>query len=139
MDSSVDQPNECRPAHWWKPGQAPVAHRPKGSLGGRAQALIILDSVMGDEKNKATLRAAMQAEFDKGPMRFFRTVIMPLLPRDVIVKLGEEGVIKWTSLLDTFPMPASEKSITIEASDSAPSAAAGDGGRPALPPPSSST
>ena len=115
------------------------AGRPKGSVGGRAQALMLLDSLMAEESNKEKLRAAMQASFDQNPMRFFRNVIMPLLPRDVMLKLGEEGVIKWTSLLDTFPMPASEKSITIEDAGSAPSAAGGGGARPALPPPSSST
>ena len=100
---------------------------------------MILDSLMADDGNKAKLRAAMQANFDANPMRFFRQVIMPLLPRDVMLKMGEEGVVKWTSLLDTFPMPASEKSITIEDSGSAPSAAGGGGAKLALPPPSSST
>ena len=115
------------------------AGRPKGSIGGRAHALMILDSVMAEEHNKAKLRAAIQAEFDKEPMRFFRQIIMPLLPQDVRLRMGEEGAIQWVSLLTTKRTPASNSSTTIEVTDSAPSAAAGDGGRPALPPPNSST
>ena len=124
----------------FEPGNAMnLGGRPKGSVGGRAQALMVLDALMADDRNKNKLRSAMQASFDQNPMRFFRQIIMPLLPRDVMLKLGEEGVVKWTSLLDTFPMPASEKSITIEDSGSAPSAAGGGGAKLALPPPSSST
>jgi hypothetical protein len=90
----------------WLPGGAPPSHRPKGSVGGRAQALLMLDSVMAEEQNKTKLRAAIQAEFDRNPMRFFRTVIMPLLPKDMTLRAArEEGPIQWVSLLTKLAPP----------------------------------
>lgn len=124
----------------FEPGNQMNPHgRPKGSVGGRARALMLLDSLMAEDANLEKLRDAMQETFDANPMRFFRNVIMPLLPRDMVLKLGEEGVIKWTSLLDTFPMPHSNESITIDVTDSVPSVAADDGARRDLLPQNSST
>ena len=113
--------------------------RPKGSVGGRAQALMVLDALMADDRNKTKLRSAMQASFDQNPMRFFRQIIMPLLPRDVMLKMGEEGVVKWTSLLTTIRTQASPESTSIEATAFERSAAGDAGAKPALPPPNSST
>ena len=124
----------------FQPGQCANPHgRPKGSVGGRARALMVLDVMMGEEKNIARLHTALQAEFDKNPVRFFKSIIMPLLPQDVRVRLGEEGAIKWASLLTTFPTEPSASSITIDVTDSAPSAVAEGGAKPVLPPPSCST
>jgi hypothetical protein len=38
-------------------------------------------------------------------MRFFRQIIMPLIPKDVVLKMVEPGEVKWVSLLDSFPIP----------------------------------
>ena len=50
-------------------------------------------------RNQGLLIRAMEREFKKDPVRFFRTMIMPLLPREARVELGHEGVIQWKSLM----------------------------------------
>lgn len=50
---------------------------------GRQRALAIIDDLLADAGNQATLRRAFQTEFDRDPLRFFMDVVMPLLPRDV--------------------------------------------------------
>ena len=138
MNSPVSNSSEQRPAYQFQPGVcANPGGRGKGNVGGRGQALLILDSLMAEDGNKAKLRDAMQSNFDANPMRFFRQVIMPLLPRDVMLKMGEEGAIQWVNLLTTIRMEAKSESTLIEVSDSAPSAAAGGGGKPASLPPNS--
>ncbi len=82
---------------------SPGPGRPKGSVSGRARALQILDALMAEEANLERLRAAMQASLEANPMRFFRQIIMPLIPKDVVLKMVEPGEIKWVSLLDSFP------------------------------------
>ncbi len=64
--------------------------RPKGSIGGRAAALKTLDSILGEERNQENLRRALQASFDNDPVKFFKQIIMPLLPTEVKMKLGAE-------------------------------------------------
>jgi hypothetical protein len=73
--------------------------RPKGSYGGRIQALAELDRMMGRGQNKRLLARALQEEFRKDPMGFFRSVIMPLLPKESKVAVDREGVITWRSLI----------------------------------------
>ena len=80
------------------------AGRPKGCLGGRALALQTLERVLADPKNQADLAQAIQQAFSADPMKFFRTIIMPLLPQDVKIRMAEEGAIQWVSLATTFPM-----------------------------------
>ena len=41
----------------------------------------------------------LDREFAKDPVRFFKTVIMPLLPKESKLKFDQEGVIQWKSLL----------------------------------------
>ena len=74
--------------------------RPKGSYGGRIQALALLDRLMARSKNKKLLVADLQKEFEKSPSRFFKTVIIPLLPKESKVAVDHEGVIEWRSLLE---------------------------------------
>ena len=79
------------------PGYRPPAAgvgRTKGSLGGRAKALLLLDKIVGEECVQAAIAKAMRDSVLADPMKFFRQVIMPLLPQDVKVKLGEEGAIR---------------------------------------------
>ncbi len=73
--------------------------RPKGSYGGRIQALASLDKIVGRRKNLAALERALEVEFAKDPVRFFRSIIMPLLPKESKLELDREGVIRWQSLL----------------------------------------
>ncbi len=73
--------------------------RPKGSYGGRIQALASLDKIVGRRKNLAALEKALEVEFAKDPVRFFRSIIMPLLPKESKLELDRDGVIRWQSLL----------------------------------------
>jgi hypothetical protein len=140
MNSPVSNSSEQRPPHQFQPGMcANPAGRGKGNVGGRAQALLLLDSLMAEEGNKAKLRDAMQANFNANPMRFFRQIIMPLLPRDVMLKMGEDGAVKWVNLLTTIRTDPNLSSTSIDISDSAPSVAGDVGGRQDSLPPNSST
>lgn len=108
--------------------------RPKGTVGGRAAALATLDRVIRTEANQKMLAKAFQIEFAKNPIRFFKTIIMPLLPRDVQLKLGEEGAIQWVRLSTMFPTKDSAQSTPVP-NDSERCAVADAGERPcALPP-----
>ena len=93
------------------PGCVP-APRPKGILGGRALALRTLDSVMAREQNQENLANALQTHFDEDPVRFFKQIIMPLLPQDVKIKLSEEGGFSWMTLPDMIRMKASSNSTS---------------------------
>ena len=73
--------------------------RPKGAIGGRAQALMALDVMLAKRKNRRALEKALEEEFQLDPVRFFRTVVMPLLPREARLSLEPEGVVQWRSLL----------------------------------------
>ena len=75
------------------------AGRPKGSYGGRIQALAALDKMLAKRRNMTTLERALEADFKKNPVRFFKSVIMPLLPKESKLELDRDGVIRWQSLL----------------------------------------
>ena len=77
--------------------------RPKGAYGGRIQALAALDKVLGKQKNLTSLEKALEVEFRRDPVRFFRSIIMPLLPKESKLELDREGVIRWQSLLGSSP------------------------------------
>lgn len=87
------------------------AGRPKGSYGGRIQALAALDRMLGKKKNQVVLTKALEEEFLRNPVRFFKTVVMPLLPRESKLKLDEEGVVQWKSLLGSPSAPEKEEGI----------------------------
>ncbi len=83
--------------------QGPGPGRPKGSPAGRTRALLVLDEMLGEVDNRETLRAAMQAAFDKNPLKFFRQVVIPLLPKTALAVTDTGEGMKWTSLLTVFP------------------------------------
>jgi hypothetical protein len=75
--------------------------RPKGALGGRARALAGLDKMLAQRKNVDVLVKALEEEFRADPVRFFKTVVMPLLPRDAKGEVDRGGgIIRWRSLLE---------------------------------------
>ncbi len=86
------------------PGAAPGPGRPAGSQSGRASALAILDKMMGTEENKAKLAAALEKHFEDDPVRFFKTIIMPLLPSEAIHKIQNDVTrVEWVSLSQLYP------------------------------------
>ena len=79
--------------------------RPPGSVSGRREALRVLDSVLADSTIQATLETAIRTAFNKNPIAFFKTIVMPLLPQESKVAIAREGPVVWQSLLATFPLP----------------------------------
>ena len=73
--------------------------RPKGSFGGRVMALASLDRLLAKKKNQRALIQALERDLQADPVRFFRNVIMPLLPREGRLSFDHDGVIQWRSLL----------------------------------------
>jgi len=77
--------------------------RPKGSYGGRVMALTSLDKLLAKKKNQRALLEALEQELLKDPVRFFKTVIMPLLPRESKLSFDQDGIVEWKTLLEAFP------------------------------------
>jgi hypothetical protein len=46
------------------------------------RALRELDTILSRKRNGVLLRDALEVEFKKNPVRFFRRFVMPLLPRE---------------------------------------------------------
>ncbi len=92
--------------------------KPPGALGGRGKALLTLDRMMGKEKNQERLAEALQDEFDRDPIRFFKTILMPLFPQNIKLDL-QQGAQPWGSLEDMIKRrreidAAKEKAIDVE-------------------------
>lgn len=122
----------------YRPSMAGMG-RAKGAVGGRAKALQLLDRILGEDRVQAAMAKAVRKAVMEDPMRFFRQIIMPLLPQDVKVKLGEEGAMSWVRISTMFPTPDSLPSMPADPLDSARSVAGDAGARPYALPPSSST
>ncbi len=76
----------------WKPGQSGnPAGRPKGLLGGRARAIALIDTICEDPTNLVSLKEALQAEFIKGPVKFFKTFVIPLRPAETVGSIAPNG------------------------------------------------
>jgi hypothetical protein len=82
------------------PGNRPLNGNKKGRLGGRALALRTLDRMLAKEHNQENLANALQAHFDTDPVRFFKTLIMPLLPQDFKVQTTPDTGFTWMTLPD---------------------------------------
>ena len=74
--------------------------RPKGTAGGRIQALAALDEMLAKKKNRKTLVQALEQDFIENPVRFFKAIVMPLLPKESKLSFDHEGVVAWRSLLE---------------------------------------
>jgi hypothetical protein len=77
--------------------------RLKGCCGRRGVALATLDRMMGNQERQRVLLRALGAEFDENPSKFFKTVIVPLLPKESKLDVGHDGIIEWKSLLGDGP------------------------------------
>ena len=77
--------------------------RPKGTCGGRVQALAELDRILARSSNNRLLSEVLQKEFRADPLKFFKTVILPLLPRESKLAMDRDGIIEWKSLLGDEP------------------------------------
>jgi hypothetical protein len=88
--------------------------RPKGSYGGRILALASLDKLLARKKNQKALILALEKELQANPVRFFKTVIMPLLPKESKLSFDHDGVVEWKSLLEAFPKQEAMDQVTRE-------------------------
>ena len=93
--------------------------RPKGSYSGRIQALAGLDKLLAKKKSQKALIEGLEKDLQEDPVRFFKTVIMPLLPKESKLSFDHDGIVEWRSLLGvTVKLKdgklVSEESATIE-------------------------
>jgi hypothetical protein len=89
--------------------------RPKGAYCGRIQALMVLDRMCNDPHNQDMLRDAMQADFEEDPMKFFRRIIVPLLPKSFDVTSGGLSVAGTTALTPDQIMLAMYRTVVPNA------------------------
>lgn len=81
--------------------------RPKGSYGGRIMALASLDRLLAKKKNQKALMDALEKDLLKDPVYFFKTVVMPLLPREAKLSFDRDGIVEWKTLVEAFPKESS--------------------------------
>jgi len=91
-------------------------HQP-GVVSGRMQALRLLDEVLGKSKSKRKLNAALAKELKDHPIDFFKTIIMPLLPKESKLAVSNDGIVEWKTLVEAFPKPAAVVEVIPKASD----------------------
>jgi len=78
-------------------------------------ALASLDRLLAKKKNQKALMDALEKDLMKDPVYFFKTVVMPLLPREAKLSFDRDGVIQWKSLLGVLPVePVGSGSATID-------------------------
>ena len=84
----------------WIAGKSQKEERISGD--GRIQTLTMLDQLVAEEESQKALKAALADELKSNPMRFFRTVLMPLLPKDAKLMIDADGVMEWKSLVQSL-------------------------------------
>jgi len=77
----------------------------RGVFSGRVQAMKLLDDVLGKSKSKRTLTKALEEELKARPIEFFKTIVMPLLPKESKLSVENDGIVEWKSLVEAFPLP----------------------------------
>lgn len=102
--------SQCNPnLRPWQPGQSGnPAGKPRGTLHARARALAILDQILDEAETREALRDALRRYILKDPVRAFRTLVMPLLPKEARLEVdnNEPRRVIWRSFLDDFSSPA---------------------------------
>lgn len=84
--------------------QAPVLRDPKGLFvsgtrpgpgrfpAGRKASIEVLDKMLAEVGNLERLRTALQAEFNRNPVAFFRQIVMPMIPKTALLHVsGGDG------------------------------------------------
>ena len=61
-------------------------------------ALKLLDKVLAEDATQERLAAALREYFEADPVRFFRQIIMPLLPSEMKMSLVEKETFSWMPL-----------------------------------------
>jgi hypothetical protein len=60
-----------------------------------------LDRMLAKPANQAFLAKALEEELRKNPLRFFRSIIMPLIPHETRTAIEQAGVVGWRSLVSS--------------------------------------
>ncbi len=84
------------------------------------RALMKLDEMLSRKRNARVLMQAMEAELLCDPVGFFKSVVMPLMPKESRLSFENDGVVKWQTLLGT--------TVTKEDLENAPRGALTEGG-----------
>ena len=83
----------------FQPGCAPGPGRPKGSVGGRARAIALIDDILTE--NAEDLRVALLKEFQKSPVRFWQRFGFPLVPQALVARVENDNAPgPWVSLVE---------------------------------------
>ncbi len=87
--------------------------------GGKSQALALVDKICGKAKNLKLLEKKLQAEFDRDPILFFKTIIIPLSPKPAPepVEPDEVGFATMTAAESARAMDAATISSTSTVGD----------------------
>lgn len=96
------------------PGMRHGPGRIPGRKCGRARALATLDAMLEEEGTQAKLKAALRKSFDKDPVRFFKTIIMPLMPQNVKIEMQAEGQVVWRRIRDSFDLTPEGEVIDVQ-------------------------
>ena len=70
-------------------------------------ALASLDRLLAKKKNQKALMDALEKDLLKDPVYFFKTVVMPLLPREAKLSFDRDGIVEWKTLVEAFPKEGS--------------------------------
>lgn len=89
-------------SHLFQPGQSGnPAGRPKGITTGRTQAVALLDDVLKEPDVRRVMREKLRAYILDDPVRAFRKLVIPLLPREARMEVGDSvRVVVWKSILE---------------------------------------
>jgi hypothetical protein len=68
----------------------PGGGRTKGSLGGRGRALGWLDAILNEHQVKVSVKKALRRMALDEPIKFYKEIVMPLIPREVMQKAEGE-------------------------------------------------
>ena len=61
--------------------------------------MLTLDRMLAKHANQVMLSVELEKDFRENPVRFFKTIIMPLLPHEARLAFEQVGVVGWKSLL----------------------------------------
>ena len=103
------------PQNRFTPGCQPGPGRPQGSVGGRARAIQLIDSILAE--NADELRASLLKEFHRNPLRFWQRYGFPLVPQASLVRVegsGDAGAVEWVRLSERFPPEALPPAAAVE-------------------------
>lgn len=63
--------------------------KPYGASAGRNKAVQAIDDLMKKEENVRLFEKAIQERFENNPVGFFVKIIMPLIPREMVIRMFE--------------------------------------------------